>query len=230
MRKFFYTLTLLGLVFQTLLAQVNEKPKVAFCETGKGCIFYDHPFSYKQLDVMFNYMGVFREKKGILTFLVNNQGERINYPDTKRNSKELHEYFGGKGEPPIKPWTMTMFQSIQPEDGNWIVKNERPQTSKCPKGVSEQLDKLQLIKSGNKTFGKPFSPVELLPAKEAHWFTVGPDLYKGLIMVSNSDSITTVYDVKVNTPKSIDGTMNYTIKIPGLAACRIKIDFKYTKN
>ena len=60
-------------------AQTNDKPKVAFCQLPKGCVFYDHPFTYKQLDLMFDYLGTYENKKGILTFVTNVIGERMNF-------------------------------------------------------------------------------------------------------------------------------------------------------
>lgn len=229
MKKTFLILSMIGVSINTF-AQVQEKPKVAFCEFGKGCVFYDHPFSYKQLDLMFNYLGTYEEKRGILTFSLETNGQRTNYPDRKRNPSELHKLFGGKGDPLFVPWSMTIHQNIQPEDGKWIVESEKPQVGNCPKGVEAQLDKVKMIESGNKTFDKPFSPVALLPAKEAKWFPVESNAYKCILQLTESDVITTIYDVKVQSPKSISGTMNYTFKIPNLPICRIKVNFKYTKN
>ncbi|RYU95029.1 hypothetical protein [Emticicia agri] len=211
-------------------AQSNDKPKVAFCQLPKGCVFYDHPFTYKQLDLMFDYLGTYENKKGILAFVTNVIGERMNYPDRKRSPKELHEYFGGKGEPLVVPWSMSIHQNIQPEDGKWTIASEKPQVGNCPKGVETQLEKVKMLESGDKTFDKPFSPVALLPAKEAKWFPVEPNVYKCILQLTDSDVITTIYDVKVISPESMSGTMNYTFKIPNLPTCRIKINFKYTKN
>lgn len=223
--------TLIFIVLATpIFGQANEKPKVAFCEMGEGCVFYTHPFTYKQLDNIFNYLGDYETRKGILTFMKNKQGEEINYPDRKRNPKELHEYFGGKGEPPVKPWTVGIYPHIQPEDGNWTVQNQKPQVSNCPKGVESQLDKVQMIQSGNKVFNKPFSPVELLPAKEVLWFPIKPNVFKGILQLPDAPNFTTVYDVKILSPKSMEGLMNYSIKIPGLPTCKINVNFKYTKN
>lgn len=213
-----------------MFAQVNEKPKVAFCEFGKGCVFYDHPFTYKQLDAMFNYLGNYEAKKGILTFSLESDGTRTNYPDRKRDPKELHKLFGGKGDPLFVPWSMFIHQNIQPEDGRWTVQNEKPQIGNCPKGIETRLDKIKIIESGNKVFDKPFSPVPLLDAKEAKWFPVESNVYKCILQLTESDVITTVYDVRVVSTKNIEGTMNYTFKITNLPVCRIKVNFKYTKN
>ncbi|MBA4848955.1 hypothetical protein [Emticicia sp. BO119] len=230
LKKNFFILTLILTLDFEAFAQSNEKPKVAFCQRPEGCVFYDHPFSYKQLDLMFNYLGDYENRKGILTFVTDATGERMNYPDRKRSPKELNEYFGGKGEPLVVPWSLSIHQNIQPEDGKWTIANEKPQVRNCPKGVETQLEKARMIESGNKVFDKPFSPFTLLPAREAKWFPVEPNIYKCILQLTESDVVTTVYDVKVLTPKTMEGTMNYTFKIPNLPTCRIKVNFKYTKN
>ncbi len=229
MRKILFILTFSGLIFSTF-AQINDKPKVAFCEFGKGCVFYDHPFSYKQLDVMFGYLGNFEAKKGILTFVLEDNAKTNHYPDRKRNPDELHKLFGGKGKPLFVPWSLLVYQNIQPEDGRWKIESEKPQVGTCPDGIDAQLAKVKVIESGDKKFGKPFSPEPLLPAKEAKWFPVEPNTYKCILQLTESDILTTIYDVKIISPRAIEGVMNYTFKIPNLPVCRIKVNFKYTKN
>ncbi|HEY1055929.1 MAG TPA: hypothetical protein VGE24_12360 [Emticicia sp.] len=229
MKRIFLIVSLIGLISDTF-AQILEKPKVAFCEFGKGCVFYDHPFSYKQLDVMFDYLGNFEAKKGILTFVLEDNAKTNHYPDRKRNPDELHKLFGGKGNPLFVPWSLSIYQNIQPEDGKWKIESEKPQVGNCPKGIDAQLANIKVIESGNKKFSKPFSPEPLLPAKEAKWFPVEPNEYKCILQLTESNTFTTVYDVRITTPRNMEGVMNYTINIPNLPVCRIKVNFKYTKN
>lgn len=229
MRKILIIITLSALTFSAS-AQLNDKPKVAFCEFGKGCVFYDHPFSYKQLDVMFGYLGNFEAKKGILTFVMEDNAKTNHYPNRRLNPDELHKLYGGTGKPLFVPWSLAIYQNIQPEDGKWKIESEKPQIGNCPKGIDGQLANVMVIESGDKKFGRPFSPEPLLPAKEAKWFPVEPNTYKCILQLTESDILTTIYDVKITSPKTIEGVMNYTFKIPNLPVCRIKVNFKYTKN
>ena len=202
---------------------------LAYFQLNGGCNFYQSQLSYKQADQMMNYMGVFEEKKGILVFFKNKDGEDRYYGDYTRNPKELHTYFGGKGEPAISKGAFQPFPTaIQPEDGNWTISTAKPVTKDCLPGVEKEIEKIAMMKSGNKTFKKPFSPQELLPAG-AQWVTLSVNNYRAVILPETGPSMLNTYDVTVLSPSKMNGTVNYTIRIPGQKTCQIRMNFDYLK-
>ncbi|WP_147277062.1 hypothetical protein [Runella aurantiaca] len=209
------------------IAQVT----LAYCTLNGGCKFYQTPLSYKQVDLMMNYLGVFEEKKGIVVFFKNKSGENIYYADNKRSVRELDTYFGGKGEPVVaKDAVRSPFgdATIQPNDGDWKVSAKPPVVKNCPAGLDEQASKLNLVKSGKKVFKRPFQMQELLPPGSVGLNTE-PNAYRGLILVENQPTFKTIYEVKVKNPNFMEAELNYSIAIPSQPTCIVKIDFTYTR-
>lgn len=223
MKKVF-TLLFSWLYFFDTQAQVT----IAYCKIDGGCKFYQTQYSYKDVDNMLGYMGVFERDKGIMTFFKNKQGQDIHYPDKKRNPRELHEYFGGKGEPNIaKGGIILPFdKTIQPKDGNWIAQTDKPILKNCPSQLGTQTDNIASIKSGNKVFSKPFKPTDLLP--NTKWLTLAENNYRVAILNDTQTAFKTFYTVNVLSPVQITGIADIYVTIPNQKTCEIKINFTYT--
>lgn len=216
--------TTLGIGMQ-LRAQVT----IAYCKLGGGCKFYQTQHTYAQLDGMFNYLGTFEKDKGTLVFFKNKQNQDVHYPDTKRNLKELHVYFGGKGEPIVSKGGIVPFGAmIQPEDGNWVAITEPSVTKNCSPQLATQLKSTVALKNGNKTFKKPFTPEDLLPPKTP-WLTTAPNTYKAVILSETKPTIKSVYDFEVASTKEIKGTLQMSFQIPTQASCEVTTNFVFKR-
>lgn len=201
---------------------------IAYCKIDGGCKFYQTQYSYKDVDGMLGYLGVFERDKGIMTFLKNKQGQDVHYPDKKRSPRELHEYFGGKGEPNIaKGGIISPFdKTIQPKDGNWIAKTEKPILKNCPSLMDTQTDNIASIKNGNKVFSKPFTPADLFP--NVKWLTLAENNYRVAILNDTQTAFKTFYTVNVLSPVQIAGVADIYVTIPNQKTCEMKINFTYT--
>lgn len=201
---------------------------IAYCKIDGGCKFYQTQYSYKDVDGMLGYLGVFEKDKGIMTFLKNKQGQDVHYPDKKRSPRELHEYFGGKGEPNIaKGGIISPFdKTIQPKDGNWIAKTEKPILKNCPSLMDTQTDNIASIKNGNKVFSKPFTPADLFP--NVKWLTLAENNYRVAILNDTQTAFKTFYTVNVLSPVQITGVADIYVTIPNQKTCEMKINFTYT--
>ncbi len=201
---------------------------IAYCKIDGGCKFYQTQYSYKDVDGMLGYLGVFEKDKGIMTFLKNKQGQDVHYPDKKRSPRELHEYFGGKGEPNIaKGEIISPFdKTIQPKDGNWIAKTEKPILKNCPSLMDTQTDNIASIKSGNKVFSKPFNPTDLFP--NVKWLTLAENNYRVAILNDTQTAFKTFYTVNVLSPVQITGVADIYVTIPNQKTCEMKINFTFT--
>lgn len=222
-------IALLLTVTLALGMQLRAQVTIAYCKLGGGCKFYQTQYTYAQLDGMFNYLGTFEKDKGTLVFFKNKQNQDVHYPDTKRNLKELHAYFGGKGEPPMAKGETVPFEAvIQPEDGNWVAITEPAVTKNCSPQLATQLKSTAGLKSGNKTFKKPFTPEDLLPPKTP-WVTNAPNSYKAIILPETKPTIKSVYDFEVVTTKEIKGALHVSFQIPTQAACEVTTNFTFKR-
>lgn len=210
------------------LLNTQAQVTIAYCKIDGGCKFYQTLYTYKDVDGMLGYMGVFEQDKGIMTFFKNKQGQDIHYPDKKRSPRELHEYFGGKGEPTIaKGGIILPFdKTIQPKDGNWTAQTDKPILKYCPNQLSTQTDNIASIKSGNKVFSKPFKPTDLLP--NTKWLTLAENNYRVAILNDTQTAFKTFYTVNVLSPVQITGVADIYVTIPNQKTCEIKINFTYT--
>ena len=222
------TLIFILILAAAALAQGSNSPTLAYCETGKGCTFCQSAYSYDDIDSMLGYLGTYKSEKGVMTFFRNKEGEQRHYPERKRSRSQLHEYFGGKGEPAASANCPMAFPGIQPRDGNWTIRTEKPISKNCPAGTAEQLDKITLFGSGPKTFSKPFVPTDLLSVQEIKWISLGPNEYRG-VFDGAIGSFNTIYDVTVQSPESMTGSLSAEIKIPGQPVCSIRKTFNYTR-
>ena len=216
-------------VFFCLLAawQVNAQVTIAYCKFGGGCKLYQTSYSYAQVDGMLNYLGTFEKSKGILVFFKNQQNQDTHYPDNKRSPRQLHEYFGGKGEPNIAKGAIAPFQeAIQPESGNWEAITEAPTTQNCPAQLEPGLKSAAGVRSGKKNFKRPFSPDELFP--NTPWVTTSPNKYRAIILPETQPAFKTIYEFEVVSPKLIKGT-SLTVVNMGTqgAACSMKTNFTF---
>jgi hypothetical protein len=218
---------LTALIFCVVAAlPLSAQVTIAYCKLGGGCKFYQTQYSYSQIDGMLNYLGTFEKDKGIMVFFKNKQNQDVHYPDRKRNPKELHAYFGGKGEPVVAKGGSAFDGIIQPNDGNWEAVTEQPTTQNCPPQLAAQLKGIANLKSGNKTFKKPFTPEELLPPNTP-WLTTAPNLYKAVILPSTSPSFRSMYDFEVISPQLVKGTLNVFVQIPSQPTCEVKTNFTF---
>ena len=208
---------------------IKAEVKIAFCKLESGCKFYETGYTYKQVDGMLGYLGVFERDKGIMVFFRNKQGEDVHYPDQKRTPKQLHEYFGGKGEPIIAKGGVLPFEnSIQPLDGNWIVVTEAPIAKGCPEQMQSQLGGIASLKSGSKTFSKPFIPEDLLP-DNTPWISTSLNKYKAFVLPKTNPSFKSIYDFNLVSPSSIKGSLTINVEIPNQPKCEIKTNFTYNR-
>jgi len=164
-----------------------------------------------------------------MVFFRNKQNQDVHYPDNKRNVAELHKYFGGKGEPSIAKGGVLPFENtIQPLDGNWIADTETPIAKGCPAQIQSQLGGIANLKSGSKTFSKPFTPEDLLPAKTP-WISISLNSYKAFVMPETKPSFKSVYDFEVVSPSLIKGLLTINVEIPNQPKCEIKTNFTYSR-
>lgn len=209
--------------------QLHAQVTIGYCKLGGGCKFYQTQYTYAQLDGMFNYLGTFEKDKGTLVFFKNKQNQDVHYPDTKRNLKELHTYFGGKGEPSVSKGGTIPFEAlIQPEDGNWVAITAPPITKNCSPQLATQLKSIAGLKSGNKTFKKPFTLEDLLPPKTP-WLTTAPNRYKAIVLPETKPTIKSVYDFEVVSTKEIKGTLQVSFQIPTQATCEVTTNFTFER-
>lgn len=208
----------------------NAQVLIAYCKIEGGCKFYQTQYSYKDVDGLLGYLGTFEQDKGIMTFFRNKQGQDIHYPDKKRSPKELHAYFGGKGEPSIAKGGVALpfADNVQPSDGNWTVATARPVLKNCPQQLGEQTDKLVSLKSGNKVFSKPFTPTDLLP-KGTAWLNTSPGAYKATLVPESAPTFKNLYTFQVKSAELITGTLTTNVAIPNQPTCEVNIDFTYKK-
>jgi hypothetical protein len=203
---------------------------IAFCKLGEGCKFYQTQYTYRQVDGMLGYQGVYSRDKGIMVFFRNKQAEDVHYPDQKRNAKELHKYFGGKGDPSVAKGGVLPFEnSIQPLDGMWTVVTQQPVTKNCPAQLEERLTALIDVKSGNKTFSKPFTAADLLPAKTV-WINNSLNSYRAFLMPETKPIFRNIYDFEVQSPSLIIGTLRVAMEIPNQKTCEITTNFTYQRS
>ncbi|MFN8347257.1 MAG: hypothetical protein U0X91_19800 [Spirosomataceae bacterium] len=214
----------LGVEFN-LRAQVT----IAFCKLEGGCKFYQTQYTYAQLDGMFNYLGTFEKDKGTLVFFRNKQNQDVHYPDKKRSLKELHAYFGGKGEPLISKGSIAPFEAIiQPENGLWEAITETPAAKNCSPQLATQLEGIAGLKNGNKNFKKPFTPEDLLPP-QTPWLTTAPNVYKAIVLPETKPTIKSVYDFQVVSPQEIQGTLRMSFQIPSQTVCEVTTNFTFKR-
>ncbi|MCU0338978.1 MAG: hypothetical protein MUE30_03770 [Spirosomaceae bacterium] len=220
---------LLAALVTVVASQAQAQVLVAYCQLGGGCKFYQTQYSYTQLDGMFNYLGTFEKDKGTLVFFKNKQNQDVHYPDRKRNPRELHAYFGGKGEPSIAKGNIAPFdEAIQPESGNWEATTETPTAKNCPPPLESQLKGIASVKSGLKNFKKPFSPAELLPPNTP-WLTTTPNMYSAFLLPEANPSFKTLYEFEVKSPTLIKGTATIWIQIPTQSTCEMKTNFTFRR-
>ena len=211
-------------------SQSSSKPLMAYCTLEKGCSVCQSGMSYDELDRAFNYLGTYAKNRGILTFFTNKNGEDTHYPDRTRTPTQLNRYFGGKGEPSVlNSCTLAFPASIQPNDGHWSIATSKPTTVNCPAGTEEQLSKIKMFQNGPKVFSKPFRPQDLLDDPNVKWSATNLNRYRALYSGADNNFETT-YDVKVTSPNSMEGDLNFFIKIPGRKVCQVNIDFTYRRS
>jgi hypothetical protein len=225
--KFLKKLTILTaiLLFSSILAKAEVK--IAFCQFEAGCKFYQTSLTYKQVDGLLGYLGVYEKDKGIMVFFRNKQNQDVHYPDQKRSPKELHQYFGGKGEPTTAKGDVLPFTNIQPKDGNWLAVTETPIAKGCPAQLQEQLGEIASIKSGNRTFKKPFTPDELLPP-DTTWINTATNSFKAVILPATKPAFTSIYDFEIVSPTLVKGILTINVQIPNQPTCEIKTNFTFT--
>lgn len=205
----------------------NAQVMIAYCKLDGGCKFYQTSYAYAQVDGMLGYLGTFEKDKGILVFFKNKQNQDTHYPDRKRSPRQLHEYFGGKGEPTIAKGGIAPFEeAIQPKDGNWEAKTDNPVAKNCPSQLSMQLKGIASVKSGQRIFKKPFTPEELLPPKTP-WLTIAPNMYKAFVLPQTEPAFKTIYDFEVVSPTLVKGATTTLIQIPTQATCEVKTNFTF---
>lgn len=215
-------------LFLGLFCVLNTRAQVtiAYCKFEQGCKFYQTQYSYKDIDIMLGYLGTFEKNKGTMVFFKNKQGQDIHYPDSKRSIKQLHEYFGGKGEPNIAKGGVPFDKTIQPKDGNWTTQTDKPILKNCPSQLANQTDGFANFKSGNKVFSKPFNPSDLLPPN-TKWLTLSENTYRAMVLPEAQAAFKTFYNVNVVSHELINGVADIYVNIPNQKTCEMKVNFTF---
>lgn len=212
------------------IAQSAQSPLIAYCALEKGCTFCTSEYTYSEIDGILDYLGTYEKDRGIMTFFVSKNGEQTHYPDRKRTPAELNAYFGGKGAVTTSNRCPSLRRegSIQPNDGIWSIETNVPKAVDCPAGTADQIKKLKMFESGQKSFSKPFTPDDLLNANEVRWLSTGLNRYRG-VFSGPIGGFDTVYEVSVLSPDSMKGNLSFEIKIPGQKVCKVSMDFDYVR-
>ncbi|QYO76726.1 hypothetical protein [Devosia salina] len=220
-------LALWGALTSFSLAQDGpERVLALYCYGGDGCQGFVTPFTYPEMDRLLNKLGTL-EGEGFgkpVVFLRNNAGEAVDYVDMQRTPEEINILFGGRGEPPIIS-SFPDLGDIQPRDGKWSVTIGSGSAENCPPGVEGAMSGLRLAESGDIAFATPFDPGQALPDQSVNWLKIGPGHYRAVL--PGSDAMFATYDLIVEAPERLSGTIRAVATAPGPTPCTITLPVAY---
>lgn len=229
----------LGLVLSPLAAaQAPAKPAAkpaadtvdwAVCLSGEGCHVCESSLTHEQADQALGALGLISDSPGhTVTVMRKNDGTWTWYYDTRRPARELDRYFGGPGRP--KQGTCaTVPGDHQPKDGQWAVSNGASRLKNCPKALAGQMQSLQMFRAGPVVFDKPFRASSALPGKDVAWVQTGPNQHAGSFAPAGSASLKARYELTVESPERMSGTLHVAAPIPGQPTCEVAMPFTYTR-
>lgn len=217
----------------TLAANRGEKVMLAYCISGQGCQGYLSDLTHDQMTLLLP--GTFALKDAtdpILVFPRNKAGEWTYYVDTRRTLIELHQTFGGEGQPQTRLFPPELPGEHQPRDGQWQVASQgAPEVRDClPAMASALARQIPSLKSGPVTFKTPFHGRQLLNSPSIQWIKTAPNRYTASLQAAGNQTMFFRYEVQVVNPERIDGTSRVVINIPGQKTCTVTTSFRYSRS
>lgn len=204
----------------------------AVCLSGEGCQVCESSLGHEQADHALGAMGLISDAPGhTVTVMRKKDGEWTWYYDTRRPAPALDKYFGGPGR--NKQGACTAVQlpgDHQPKDGTWQVANGQPALKNCPAALAQQVQQMQLFRSGPVAFAKPFKAADALPGKEVAWLQSGPNQHVGSFSPAGSAGLKARYALQVESPEKMSGTLQVAAPIPGQPTCEVSMPFTYVRS
>jgi hypothetical protein len=210
----------------------GEKVMLAYCIVGQGCQGYLSDVTHSQMQVLMPGTDALKGAKDpILVFPRNKAGEWTYYVDTRRSLIELHQVFGGVGEPETRLFPPELPGEFLPRSGQWqIASLSAPVAKDCLPGMAPALARQQpTFKSGPVTFKSPFHGRQLLDNPAIQWIKTAPNRYAATFQSAGNQMMFFRYEVQVVSPERIDGTSRVVINIPSQKTCTVTTPFRYTR-
>ena len=211
----------------------GEKVMLAYCIVDQGCQGYLSAVNHSQMLVLMPGTDALKGAKDpILVFPRNKAGEWTYYVDTRRTLKQLHQVFGGEGEPETRLFPPELPGEIQPRSGQWQIANlSAPVAKDCLPGIGPALARQQpSFKSGPVTFKSPFHGRQLLDNPAFQWIKTAPNRYAATFQSAGNQTMFFRYDVQVVNQDRIDGNTRVVINIPGQKTCTVTTPYRYTRS
>ncbi len=116
--------------------------------------------------------------------------------------------------------------AIQPLDGVWTVANKPPVAKGCPPGVAENVAAIYQTQTQAIVFSKPFHPRNLMD-KSADIQIVHRVTNEFTFSLMQTEEATVLYDVIIESPTFISGTLHFELSVPFSGSCQVTVDFEY---
>lgn len=222
-----YIGTLLLMAMVTGL-QAQQKPLIASCETGQGCVFQLSDATYEEVDIVLDGNGKYANmsKDDMIVFLDSKTGWD-SYIESKMSRSELDRFYGGDGYTMIYVFN----PKLQPLDGQWKVQLGSASGNDCFVDINSIMNKglAGLTEGGTVDFPEPFDAKFLMDNPNVKWGMIKPDQYRGLLDFSAgaSSPMKLIFDVTITNEKRIDGTFTVKISVPTKEPCVSQIPITY---
>ena len=225
--KSIVTVVSLILSFSGLKAQ--QKPLVATCESGQGCVFQISDATYEEVDIVLDGNGMYANmsRDDMIVFAKGESGWD-SYIEGEMSRSELDRAFGGDGYTKIYLFN----PRLQPLDGQWKVQLGTASGTDCFVDITSILNNglAGLTEGGTVNFPEPFDVKFLMNNPNVKWRMVNPNQYRGLLDFSAgaSSPMKLIFDIKLVNEKRIEGAFTVNISVPTKEPCLSQIPITYT--
>lgn len=207
----------------------QQKPLVASCESGQGCVFQMSDITYEEADVLLDGNGKYTNMShDDMIVFAKVDGKWQTFIEGKMSRSELDQLFGGDGYTMIYPFN----PNVQPVDGQWKVDVGNSSGTPCFVDINAILSKglSGMSQGGMVDFPEPFQARFLMNNPNVKWHMVTPNQYRGTLdfAAGPSSPMNMVFDVSIVNSMKMVGQFTVTIKVPTKDPCITQIPITYT--
>mgnify|MGYP003646333125 CR=1 FL=1 len=210
-------------------AFAQQKPLVASCESGQGCVFQMSDITYEEADVLLDGNGKYANmSQDDMIVFAKVDGKWETFIEGKRSRSELDQLFGGDGYTMIYPFN----PNVQPLDGQWKVDVGNVSGTACFVDVNAILNKglSGMSQGGTVDFPEPFQARFLMNNPNVKWRMLTPNQYRGTMdfAAGPSSPMNMTFDVTIVNEQKMVGQFTIAIKVPTQDPCVSAVPITYT--